>query len=561
MRILISLILTLTLILPAVAQTPPPVDPLLTETDLFLNNPEAERSGGMANSLLIMSLASLGSVMLTTCAPVTAGNPLPPSLVIFSTAAAAYVLAEVTAARAHKADIALRETAINALADNLRRRGGGDVQRITFAETKRELEYLRAFVDMRRTWLMSAAIGFFAAAAEAQNEASAGTTDFDINCIGTLGAAFPVATELGIAFSTDGGPAENIAGYIGGVLPIVSNQILPLMQTPDGRSIVANIAASTSSIVVSELSGLSSGIEANIGKTDVAIEAFDTENGVAADTGLAIAPPEAPTNPSGEGRDAGAPANPSLASATASASGEGAVSASNATSAAANVTTLTCAEKNEAKKSLNIKSSCTNPVKFPVVKMRTNIPAMKSAVEATTKFANALAAGNIKEANISSATINALAAKILEVKDANLKKSNLTRLKRGKPMQNLDGETKKLIATMNAEIKTSVTQSGGAKLLASTLTVPASAAIKPEPKKDAPEMVRDLSPRLRGKYHYERSVTATENNSSEVATPIVPAKEIPKDVSQDKSLTLWQQLTNRYLQTHDRFLPKKKIDP
>ncbi len=561
MRNLVSLLLTLTLILPAMAQTPPPVDPLVTETDLFLNNPEAERSGGMANSLLIMSLASLGSVMLTTCAPVTAGNPLPPSLVIFSTAAAAYVLAEVTAARAHKADIALRETAINALAANLRRRGGGDVQRITFAETKRELEYLRAFVDMRRTWLMSAAIGFFAAAAEAQNEASAGTTDFDINCIGTLGAAFPVATELGIAFSTDGGPAENIAGYIGGVLPIVSNQILPLMQTPDGRSIVANIAANTSSIVVSELSGLAAGIEANIGKTDVAIEAFDTENGVAQDTGLAIAPPTAPTEPSGEARDAGVSGTPALASAAA-ASGEAAVSGSTATSAAARATTLTCAEKNEAKKSLDIKSNCTNPVKFPVVKMKTTIPALKSAVEATTKFANALAAGNIKEATISSAAINALAAKILEAKDVVLKKNNLSRLKRGKPMQNLDGETKKLITTMMTEIKTSVTQSGGAKLLASTLTVSPNAAIKPEPKKDAPEIVRDLSPRLRGKYHYENSVGEMKKSPEEITTaPLAPVKEIPKDVSQDKSVSLWEQLTNRYLQKHDRFVPKKKIDP
>ncbi len=511
----------------------------------------------MANSLLIMSLASLGSVMLSTCTPVTVGNPLPPSLIVFSEAAAAYVLAEVTAAREHKADIDLRETAVNAIADNLRRRGGGDVQRITFAETKKELEYLRAFVDMRRTWLLAATMAFLAAAAEAQEEAALGTTDFDITCTGTLAAAFPVAQELGIAFAVPDGPSENVAGFIGGVLPIVAAQIIPLMQTPDGRSIVANIAATTSSIVVSELSGMASGIETNMGKTDVAISNFDQENGVALDSGLGIAPPEAPATPEAERRDAGIASAPTGAALT---SGEASVGSASRVNSAAMIPARTCAEKNEAKKSLDIKSNCKNPVTFPVVKLRTTIPALKSAVEATTKFANALASGNIKEARVSAGAINALAAKIIENKNAIVKKTNLVRLKRGRPMQDLDGETKKLITKMNAEIKTSVTQNGGAKLLASTLTVPSSAAIRPQPKKDAPEIVRDLPPRLRGKYVYESKMAVSEKVTEEVTVTPPVVKEIPGDVSQDKEITLWQQLTNRYQNSYEKYL-KKKIDP
>ncbi len=554
MRILISLFLTFNFILPSVAQTTP--DPIVTETQTFLNNTEAQRSGGMANSLLIMSLASLGSVMLSTCTPVTAGNPLPPSLIAFSEASAAYVLAEVTAAREHKADIDLRESALNAIADNLRSRGGGDVQRITFAETKKELEYLRAFLDMRRTWLLAATMAFIAAASEAQDEASAGTTDFDINCVGTLGAAFPVAAELGIAFSTDGGPAENIAGYIGGVLPVVSAQILPLMQTPDGRSVVASIASTTSSLVVDELSGLASGVEINIGKTDEAITAFDEDNGVAQDSGLGIAPPTTPVSPSGEARDAGF----AIAPVAESARGEASVNAAAPTSTAAAPQVRTCAEKNEAKKSLDIKSNCKTPVKFPVVKLRTNIPALKIAVEATTKFANALAAGNIKEANLAAASINALAAKILENKEVVFKKMNLARLKRGKPMQDLDGETKKLITKMTADIRTSVTQSGGAKLLASTAALtPAAGAIKPDPKKDIPEITSELPLRLRGKYHYEKTVRASEK-VTEVSGPVL-VKEIPKDVSQDKSLTLWEQLSGRYQSNYGRFFKRKTPQP
>lgn len=552
---LISLFITFTLICPAGAQVIVP-DPLVTESQIFQSNPEALRSGGMANSLLIMSLATLGSVMISTCTPVTAGNPLPPSLLAFSEASAAYVLAEVTAARAHKADIAVREAAIRTMIENLRRRGGGDIQRITFEETKKEQEYLLAFIDMRRTWLMAATLAFLAAASEAQDEASAGTTDFDITCTGTLGAAFPVATELGLAYAVSDGPEETVAEYLGGVLPIVAAQILPLSATPDGRSLVASIAASTATSVLNELSGMAGTIQGNISRAQIAIESFDEGNGVAVDSGLRITQPPPQNNPgtpAGETTDAGV--TPQVAAA---ASGEASLNAATAASSAANIQGQTCAEKNEAKKSLDIKSECKTPVVFPVVKLRTTNPSMKSAVEATTKFANALAAGNIKEANLAAATINQLAAKIIETKVAVVKKTNLARLKRGKPMQDLDGETKKLITKMTAEIKSSVSQKGGAKLLASTTSLSPAMPAKKDPVKDSVEMTENLPPRLRGKYHYMNS-TPQPATVSEVK--MGPVKEVPLDVANDPALTLWQQLSGRYQNSYGRLLKRKSPQP
>lgn len=548
------LFISFTLICPVGAQIPP--DPFVTESQIFQSNPEALRSGGMANSLLIMSLATLGSVMISTCTPVTAGNPLPPSLLAFAEASAAYVLAEITAARVHKADIGVREAAIRTMIENLRRRGGGDVQRITFEETKKEQEYLLAFVDMRRTWLMAATIAFMAAAAEAQDEASAGTTDFDIRCTGTLGAAFPVAAELGLAYAVTGGPDETVAEYISGVLPLVANQILPLSETPDGRSIVASIAASTATSVLNELSGMAGQIQGNISRARIAIESFDEGNGVAVDSGLNIQQPTPQANPgatSGEATDAGVA--PQVA---ATATGEASLNAASAVSSAASIQAKTCAERNEAKKNFIIQSDCKQPVVFPVVKLKSLNPSMKSAVEATTKFANALASGKIIEANLAAGMINQLAAKIIETKDAVIKKTNLARLKRGRPMQDLDSETRKLITKMTAEIKTSVTQKGGENLLASTSPLSPAMPAKTDPVKESVEITDNLPPRLRGKYHYMKVASGTEPPKE---VQIQPAKEVPLDVAQDPAQTLWQQLSGRYQNSYGRLLKRKTPQP
>ena len=547
MRRLFPLFLGLTLLTtPGSAQVQ-----FAVENQIFQNNPAARSSGNMANTLLAMSLASLGSVMLTTCRTIS-GAPLPDSLVAFSNAAFAYISAEITEANQHQANIALRNAAAQNLADRMRQQGGGEVQKMAFEEARTEREYLQNFIGMRRMWIAALVIGFNNAASIAASETA--TNDTTITCTGTLSAAKTVASQLSTSFNAviGAGPSETVSRYLDDVLDIVAAQMLPLSEMPEGRTVVASIAADSAAGVLGELGPQFDAIGNNIANITQVLSEFESSNGVAPDTGVTAPRGQTPgTNTQGT-----TTTNTTLASSTSAAStnttGSASLNSSATGSSAVNVQKKSCAEKSADGKSLAFKEICPVPLKLPAPFLKNGTIATKSAADATNRLANALAIGDVETAKVAAGSLNSLAALVIATKSSEVKNKNLVRLNSGRPMIDMDGDTKKAIVKMTAEITASVTSKGGEKFLVRTTPV-----IIPELKTtmDLPhskEDLKDLPPRLRGKYFVP---VKKEAESTEVAKAMVKGSS---ETATDENSTLWQRLTNRYQLHYDKFLDRKK---
>lgn len=523
------------------------------ENQIFQSNPAARSSGSMANSLLAMSLASLGSVMLTTCRTVS-GAPLPDSVTAFSNTAFAYVSAEISAANQHKAEINLRNVGVQALADRMRQQGGGEVQRLVFEETKVERQYLQNFIGTRRMWIAALIIGFNNAATIASNEIV--NDDTTIICTGTLNAARVVASQLGIAFNAviGTGPNETVSDFLGGVLDIVAAQMLPLSERPDGRLVVAAIAADSAAGVLGELGPQFNAIGVSIANINQVMSEFEASNGVAENTGVTaprgqIPPSNLPVSPTGNSLLAS-----SGSSAENSASGSASINQISANgNAAVNIQKKTCAEKTSDGKSFEFKEICANAIKFPATVVKNGTIATKSATDATNRLANALASGDIEGAKVAAVSLNSMAALVIATQSSAVKSKNLVLLKSGRPMIDLDKDTKKAISSMTSEITTSVTNKGGGKLLASSTP-----AMIPGIKATVVELpqvenLKDLPPRLRGKYF--ASARKVENTSAIAKNN---PDELKASAEAEKSESLWQRLSNRYQLHYDRFVDKKE---
>jgi hypothetical protein len=528
------LFLALNTSLPAKALTP-----YEAEREIFLANPEAQRSAGMASSLLAMSVAALGSVMATTCRP-RAGLYLPQSLVAFSNAASAYVMSEIISANLHKEEIAARNADVQRLADRLRQDGGGEVQKRVFEESKKEREFLFQFVGMRRDWVSALILGYFTAASIAGDEDN--VPENQVICTGTLEAASSVAVSLGLAYKAQigQGPTETVASYLTGVLAYVAAQILPMVETPSSRITMANLAADASTAMLGELSGLGTIVEGNIADLTRAMDEFISSSGVPEDSGIPNEKPEGPGTE--ESRTTTTSASTSVASAP---SGSASVSAVGTGNSAVNIRTKTCTERSPDGKSLVFKEVCARPAVFTSAPLKRGSITTKTAADALSKFATALALGDIEAAKLHASSLNALAARIISGKKEVMKNINLVRINSGRPMIDLDRDTKTAIERMTAGIKAEVIKRGGEKiLLASTsqMSVPPP-AVKVIPEE---EFVADLPARLRWKKFHRNSIPDSETLKSEA--PAAPAKE----------LSLWERLTIRY---HERFFEKKEPTP
>lgn len=522
---------------------------LTTQRQIFFSNAVANNSGGMANTLLAMAVASIGSVIPDTCVKqsgVLPGEPLLPlSADILSRVSLAYIAAEVQAANEHKTDIEERNAAVQTIAQRMKIQSGGEAQKVVFVEAKKEREYLHAFTDMREIMITPLIAGFNAAANQALDEDE--TPENTIICTGTLPAALIVAQNLGSSFQATVGvePAQTVMSSLGGVVQIVALQILPMLQTPSGRAMVGIIAAEAASRISGELINARSNLDVNIADIGEVIRGFESDLGVPSDTGV-----NAPKNESGTRPEDGNVAGPraiGVTNATATA-GSANVTVGGTANSGVRKTTGTCAVKSG--KSVVFKEVCTNPVELSeVAANRAKSENTKNVILETTRMVNALAKGDVNAAKVAAVNLGNLSAAVKKDSTTKLTNRNTLRLRSGKQMLDLDGSTKKKIAEMTTEIQAEVTKRGGEKLLASTSTgnIP-----KAEIKLDLPEKTEEfdeasLSPRLRGK-------RAALLQASRVETA---KKEETKAAEVTEPKTIWEQLTNRYQAQYEK-LEKKK---
>lgn len=504
------------------AQTPSP------ESAKFFSNTVAQESGGLANTLLMMSLASMGATLTAKCVS-PAGTDLPDSVIIFATASDNYARAEALAANAHRLDLEARLAEVRAVAGTSRVRGGGDTQRKILLEALAEQMALLSYISMKKGWLEAAIVGFNNSATEAINEQSDGITPEDtVNCAGVFPASVPVSQAFITAYEVFG--FENkISTFLPNVLPIAVTDLLPLVPTPDKRLILANIAVTAAAKVIEELGAAAVGIQANITNTQKVIAQFDLEEGVSLASGVDATVP----NPATGGVDfvaasslpttgqAGATFTPVVGGASAAAPRK-----SFPQGACLSPPDMTKSTKDEI---------CKNPPVFNESTVQVKNVTVKSASDASMRFSTALASGNVKAASVAASTLSALAGRVETAKQNAIKTLNADRLKQGRQMIDMDTETKKSISKVVSSIRQEVIKAGGAPLLASK-TNPAIPTVVNEVPEATNEVVRETGPQRTTRLSAPKYVPTSAGNTPASANTTAAEEET----------SLWEKLSNRY---------------
>jgi hypothetical protein len=480
----------------------------------------------------------MGTTLVAQCIP-TAGPDLPDSVIIFATASDNYARAEALAANAHRLDLEARLLAVRNQAGVSRARGGGDTQRRTLQEALVEQMALLQYIAMKKGWLEAAIVGFNNSATEAINEQSDGVTPEDIvNCAGVFPASVPVSQAFITAYEVFG--ADNkISEFLPRVLPVAVADLLPLVPTPDKRLILANIAVTSAANVITELGTAAVNIQANIINTQKVIAQFDVEEGVTFNAGVDATVPNPATGGAEFVAASSIPARVEGGATFTPIVGGGSAAAALPRKSFPHGACLSPPDMTKSTK----EEICKNPVVFNENIVQVKNQTVKSASDASMKFSSALATGNVKAANVAASTLAALAARVDSNKQTSIKALNADRLKQGRPMIDMDTETKKSIAKAVSNISQEVVKAGGAKLLADNTSVVAPVSVTEVPPA-ANEEVIESGPQRTTRLSAPKYVP----NSNSIA-PVTPPAD--NGTTEDNS-TLWEKLSNRY---RARFFP------
>lgn len=510
--------------------------PMSPQSERFFSNTEAQASGGLANTLLAMSVASMGTAMPSTCLT-SSGGPLPQSVILFAMASDNYARAEVVAVTEHKRNLEERLADVRALAARMKVQGGGEVQRRTLQEILIEQLALRDYITMKIGWLDAAKAGFVSAGSFAATEASDGSNpDFTVNCTGTYPASVPVAEAFGEAYSLFG--AENkIAEFLPRVLPIAVADLLTLTTLPDQRIILASIAGASMDNVRAELQAALSTIDTNVSNTNQVIAQLDLEEGVDIRSGV-NRDGETPT-PAGEEFFASAPTSPQSSAGASFAPVIGGVSA------AAPVKVIPSGS------CLSISKACTSPVSFSQTAIKTSNPTVKSVSEASVNFSNALVRGDIVAANLAAGVMTSLATRAEATRLNGLRSVNQMRIQKAKPMLDAESDSKKSYARIKNAIEAEIAKTNPVIQVASAS--PPAATLSPvikSAKPDSPVSESGFSSRLSApKYEAlspeQKQILRGEKEAETVAKADAPGP------------SLWEKISDRYRANYGRFFEKK----
>ncbi len=520
-------------------------------SDQFSSNPEAKAKGSMMNTLMVMSTSAMGTSIVVGCA---GGGVLAGSSVVFAAGSLVYLLGEIAGGKDQNKVLKKRASDLELLKDKMS--GGGDVQRAALEQALNEQKDTLKFINKRKMWLMAVNVAFTGAAGLAIAESiPPGSLLFAMVCPGVLPASSPWLLAIGGAYAATVGltSGEPIAALLGPVLFVAAGIFVPGLTAPQTRAIVMSAAAATAFMLTSELGEKAKVVKENIEKLEKALAQFDSESGTEQNSSLAQTESDALANQTDRSGAAGSASLNALSGNT-----------------AALQDSKTCASKTSDGKSISLSSNCSNTLKLASspTSLNANLPDLTQAAQTSAEMANAFAAGNIAAAEVSAASLNAMAARVNAAKDSALLKLNAKLAETGQPKLDLDGETKKMVASMNSSMAGAI-EKGGAPLMAAVGPMTGLGSTSGLIKADESSKVTAVTsapidgPSLRPVTEaiLPESGIANSGAVKPEKTDSLDNYEVNvEDVAKNSGASIWQQVSNRYLMNYGKFFERKRVE-
>jgi hypothetical protein len=512
--------------------------------------------GGVTNMVMGISTGIVGSSILLNCKASTAI----PSLWLFMAGSLGYILAEMF--EAHALNAHLKAVAVDLEEAKAKLKEGDTIQRLSLEQQleteKKKLDY----VKKRKGWMYVVGAFYLAATTSAIIELAAVISSAGIYtglglCTGYKEAKwwnYAIRGALIGAFmggslksaDTNGWVAAG-GGLVSGALMIINPvsefmeaAIGPTVETALGRSITFGVFTALTTATIIDLEITQGVIEKNIDDINLVLR-------------TQYPPPDK------DGFNGPSPESVG-----------GGVTPISASSKLKNlngfyaVTPAACASNMGANFSVN-SSNCKKPmvINRPKLSGAFGSSTLQSTVNMGADYVDALAAGNMARAEVLAGSLGNMAGRLKIERDNALKKYNQLAKQNKKKVIDFDKEVKAMTASMSANLSKSLASQGidpKSMMKASTggdkkpLAAVSSGAT---PVAAAPEVpVEDLG-------------TATETPAEETASAPAPTLEESlenfesneSDISPQKQVSIFKQVSNRYILNYNRFFREEEPTP
>ncbi len=513
---------------------------------------EAEMSwGGVTNMVLGLSTGLLGSTVLLRCKL----GGAQPSLWAYMVGSLAYITSELIGAQAHKAHI-------NAIAVDLEEakkklQEGDSIQRLSLELQLNTQKENLAFVQKRKGWMYAVGVLYTLATTFAIMEAVAeaatlGVKNSFAGCIHKDLTWRPLRALLFMAFMPTSALSSGIQnGWVQGGIVLGSSLMFfksvsdfmdkglgPLIDHGIPRSITFGSFTLVSAATIIDLEITQGTIEKNIEDiTKVLINQYEQnkKDGVI-------------TGPGAERVASGLSRNNSIKKL------DGYYALSSAP----------CVSNSGGSISIN-SSNCKKPMKItrPNLSGSFSNNTLQSATAIGADYVNALAAGDMAKAEVLGGQLSNMAGRLKIIRDDAIKKYNQVAKEKNKKILDFDKEVKAFNESMSGNLSKSLASQGIDpqklnKASSNSVNKPvASISAQPTPEVAAPEVP------------IENLASTPETPAEEVAQTPAPTLEeslenfesSESDISPEKQVSIFKQVSNRYILNYNRFFREEEPNP
>lgn len=536
-----------------------PVAPAMAKDD----KSSSEKPGGgafYANQILSIGTAALGSNILLSC---KLGSMLP-SLQIFMAGSAAYIASEFMGAKAQQAFLKASTEEVEKFKQTMK--DGGDLQReIIEIKLKEEKDKL-SFVKKRKMWMMAITAIYTGATVAAYMEmtelatctATAGMTCrpelISAGCTPDGAASASLVTKgLTAAYAfgvgnAGGGPISTYGGMgvaLASLVPSIGAKVVTFYQTPKNRAITFGAAAALSGGVIMGLGGAEKQITSNIKDLEKLLADFKQKTHD--ENGNLLGSTEA-----GHGsvydQDK---------------SNQYAIKTLNGQELAKHCWQNTSQGMNYSEDACKVTAKLNRP-KFD---MKMNLPTLASVGNSATDLGQAVSDGDMGKADIEAGKLAANAMRMAQIKENIQKQMNDQRKAKGEKPIDFKGEEDKIVASMMTDLNK---QSGGAAAPALASAGNRATLDQLDSGENSPSSTTDSSGKssaagaASNNFKFDEGsaneaiATADDQGSSSLPESLDDFEINAGDISKQSEVSIFKQLSNRYLLNYTKIFEKKK---
>lgn len=551
MKKLFSVILSLVLIIAPVGNT---------------GTAHASDGGGLLKQLLGIGNSIMGSMILTKCKM----GASQPSLYIYMAGSIIYMIGEISAGKAKKDGLDSQAQRLADLKANSGKDTSGiqrdaiDMQILSEEDNLKVINKRRGFAKATVAVYLAATImalleGWWAIpppVGMGKPDAAACTPNPSSNKVWSMAVATAYAmlapgdlSAMGlVSGAVMGGMQSGLFKKIFGGAVAAETAGIPFMNSAYTRAAIFGVFAGLVTLILVELNKAKEATEKRIADLKKVRDSMPTD-GAGTNTGIS-----------------GAPLNPNELN-----SGNYAKLSGGKLKGLANgAVRRTCLGNSSGSMS---ESACRSPFRVPRANMsglNIGMPLVSETMNAGADMADALASGDTERAEVLGSSLGSNAARLNKIKDELLKRTNDRLAAEGKPKIDIDGELKKQMANFGNQMNKDFPGSGLGLADAGAGEANVSEALKDETS-GAPTPIATTAPvidpnaggglDLKGLDEVGAETPGTDEKVASLSDSLNEYETSEADISKDPGVSIFKQLSNRYILNYTKIFSRKEATP